>query len=64
MSQGNSEYDALEKDLSHVNIFFGNDHCMGELSFRIRVGLSFFCVRLVVCANLRQGPDMKKGRET
>ena len=32
VSQGKSEYDALEKDLSHVNIFFGNDHCMGELS--------------------------------
>ena len=33
-------------------------------SLRIWVTLSFFCVRLVVCANLRQGPrhDFEKGQ--
>ena len=28
--QAKSTYDAVEKDAAHVNIFFGQNHCMGE----------------------------------
>ena len=29
--QDKTTYDALEKDIAHVNIFFGQSHCMGEM---------------------------------
>ena len=32
--QAKSNYDAVEKDIAHVNIFFEENHCMGELEIR------------------------------
>ena len=29
-NQEQSTYDAVDKDFAHVNIFFGQNHCMGE----------------------------------
>ena len=32
--QEKSTYDAVKKDVAHVNIFFEENHCMGELAIR------------------------------
>ena len=61
MLKENSEYDALEKDLSHVNIFFGNDHCMGELS--LDMGDPLFLLRSSCClCKSKTGPRHEKGQ--
>ena len=45
-----STYDALEKDIAHVNIFFGQSHCLGETKN----------VCLPITLNAEYGRDLKR----
>ena len=48
--QDKTTYDTLEKDIAHVNIFFGQSHCMGKIVDQSvnnndwsTTGISIFC---------------------